>query len=357
MNYLAVIVLYCVEKFSNERSIQAIFNLLKGKKSAQTIQDAVWFSLRQLFSQFPMLSESEFQSSIQQLKRNGFIERKETDIFITELGHNFLTKQLMSSPIPKQLDGIRFYHIDQIFWQRLSLLIQTLSHLNYNESRFYPVERNFHTQQWVKNWLIQNGSQYTKKELVKSFSLELLYLMEIIEQQMDPNIFIYRLTNRREPGFTPNQIASLLNMDIYYYHLCFQSFLHFMLSTIWHNKKDYPLLFQLIENDYRNIPLTKSAFTTYRLLQNGNTVEQISKIRRLKRNTVEDHLVEIALHDDHFEIDQYVPKELQRKIVSIINVLQTRKLKVIKSALPEADFLSIRLVLSRINGQLESPTV
>ena len=72
-------------------------------------------------------------------------------------------------------------------------------------------------------------------------------------------------------------------------------------------------------------------------------------------NTIYDHIVEIALHDDNFPIEPFVSREKQDEIFKAAEKLKTRKLKLIKEAVGEdIDYFQIRLALTkrhRSNGE------
>ena len=60
--------------------------------------------------------------------------------------------------------------------------------------------------------------------------------------------------------------------------------------------------------------LTFSTEKTYALLKQGYSVTDIMSIRKLKKSTIEDHLVELAIHMKEFSIDPYVSFEKQKQI-------------------------------------------
>src|SRR5690606_37294425 len=123
--------------------------------------------------------------------------------------------------------------------------------------------------------------------------------------------------------------------------------LHYMIETIWNEQEKFSLLHTLIEN--RQMMLTSSSEQTFQLLNQGYSIDEIAKIRRLKRSTVEDHLVEITLKDSSFSIDTYVSTDVQRKILDVTYNNKERKLSVIKQRVPEAEYFEIRLVLSKFS--------
>ena len=103
------------------------------------------------------------------------------------------------------------------------------------------------------------------------------------------------------------------------------------------------------DNDQSKITLSSSSWETYKFLKNGKSIEEIAQLRKLKKNTIEDHIVEISLIDSTFSIDHFVVPEVQKQIVEVVQQLHTKRLKTIKEHLHNVDYFAIRLVLSKMN--------
>ena len=95
---------------------------------------------------------------------------------------------------------------------------------------------------------------------------------------------------------------------------------------------------------------------TFRLLEKGFSLEQIAQIRQLKLSTIEDHLVEISLHDHSFLLDEYVKKEHRVEIEKAVQKLKTKQLKKLKEFLNNENisYFHIRLVLTKIGDHVET---
>lgn len=348
MDYLSTLILYCANRYKGERSTNAIKYMLQGKQSIQTIQDTVWYSLKALFGTLPELSDYAFTKSVTTLEKLGYITFNHKSIIVTNAGKNQLNQVLIKRPLPLNLNGWDFYRLENPFWQRITLLVQIFSNWLRNERKFYPIERDYATQKLIKHWLIEKSNSYEKKQLALSFYKELYTILQKSEDNNEqPNLLVWRFTGYKNPGYTSSQIAEKISMDEIYYLLAFRSTLHYMIDTIWNERSDFPLLVSLIENELGEHELTNSGKLTYQLLRNGKTIEEIAKLRRLKRNTIEDHIVEITLKISSFSINQYVPLDRQKQIIAIANRLQTRKLQKIKEQLTDVDYFAIRLTLSK----------
>jgi predicted DNA-binding protein YlxM (UPF0122 family) len=100
--------------------------------------------------------------------------------------------------------------------------------------------------------------------------------------------------------------------------------------------------------DHLNTPkMTQSSQTTWELLQQGRTVEDVAVRRRLTNSTMEDHLVEIAMDAPTFPLALFVDTAQHEEIRHIAQQLKTYALKRIKSAmLSDVSYFQIRLVLA-----------
>ncbi|MFD4817206.1 helix-turn-helix domain-containing protein [Peribacillus butanolivorans] len=349
-NYLQVIILYAIKKFQGERSIYAIYHMLQGKKSSQTIQDAHLFGLTNIFGTIPRFTRQQLNQNIQLFHEHNFIEiTDKTDAYIISgQGGRKLTDYLKKNPFPTSLNGWKYQNITPIFWGRLNLLIQTISHIVHNERRFYPIQRNPKIQCFVKEFL-QNNRQ-DRGLIAQHLYEELISLLEL-QSNLKRDIFILKLTGVNRIGLTFEQIAKRKDVEEEYVRFTFLDSLHQMLAEI-EQVTDYPILASLFSDWQRsgNPHLTHSTQTTLRYIQAGKTLFEIAEIRRLKVNTIEDHLVEIVLSDKSFPIAEYVSHEDEGEITAAIKELNTKQLKAIKQEVDnkQISFFQIRLVLAKL---------
>ncbi len=115
------LVLNLLHLFNEERTVSAVFHLLRGKRSGQTIQDVGIFRLHEYFGILPKLNRKQFDEQIDQLIEQQYITiLPENRYFITESG---LTS--LKQPIKISFDGWHYRGNEHIFFARLSLIVQT----------------------------------------------------------------------------------------------------------------------------------------------------------------------------------------------------------------------------------------
>ncbi|AGT32565.1 Rrf2 family transcriptional regulator [Geobacillus genomosp. 3] len=341
--YALVLLAHCLRRFDGERTLAAVYHLFSGKKSAQTLQDSRWFRLEPFFGTWKNVTMAELETAVRELTERRLAAPGGNRTYrLTEAGKQWLDGREMS--LPRHLNGWRYHDIDRLFWQRLSLVGQTLSNLVYGR-RFTPICRDERTLEWVKQYLLANGSRQT---LTASFYEELIRLLEAVSEE-EATVFTLRLTSAARIGWTAEQIAAYLQTDALYVQFQFRNVLHYMMTEAEAGRA--PLMAELMAG-LAPVQLTQSARKTYEWLQKGKTVEEIAKFRRLKRSTVEDHIVEIAANVPGFSIAPFVADGKAVSIQAAARALGTRKLKDIREALGgAASYFEIRLVLAKEVGR------
>ncbi|MBA9027237.1 helix-turn-helix domain-containing protein [Peribacillus huizhouensis] len=350
-NYFDMIVLDCIRIINGERSVYAILHMLKGKKSSQTIQDVHLFGLTKLLGTLPDLTRRQLEITVDHLLQSGLISTLPQNGYymITSIGQELLKQHLDKYPFPETLNGFRFQNRTQTYWSRLSLLIQTISHIIHKQNRFYPIQRNFQTQTWVKRYLALN--RQNRAEIGRHLFDELSMLLEK-RPEKERDIFVKRLTGIDRIGSTYSQIAKELDDDEWHVRYLFLGTIHFMLQKMDDTSGEYPYLNSVGKDIQGNshIQLTNSTQMTLKYLKAGKSLEEISYIRKLKRSTIEDHIVELAYSDPQFNISRFMTPKIAEEIRVASKTSRTKQLRAIKEIVDnsEISYFQIRLVLAKV---------
>lgn len=92
----------------------------------------------------------------------------------------------------------------------------------------------------------------------------------------------------------------------------------------------------------------KSHMETYNMLQNGISLEQIAKERKLKMVTVQDHIIRCAAEGYKVDWSLFIKPEHEEIILNAVNDIGSSKLKPIKEALPpQIDYMEIKSVICK----------
>lgn len=345
-----IFLLYCFRQLQGDRTISSIFHLLTGKRSTQTLQDAKLFRLENYFGIYPTLERSQYLNVLRDLNKQEYITVSDQQVILTSKGESYLEHYAHMLGEIKHLNGYRYSTESTVFWERLLLYIQTVSNLLYNENRFLPIIESEPTIQWVKKYY------YHHKNHLKDHFHALYEDIVTIFSKLPSNhrdIMTSCLSGYQLFGKTKSQLADSFHLTEHDIHLIMENSLHFMLRDIWNEKESYRVIKDFIPIKRESSkPLTESAQITLKYLENGFSIKEISFKRNLKISTIQDHIVEIAVMDSEFPITTFVSEDLQQIIIEVIKKMKTRRLKVIKEALPPmVDYFMIRLVLAKYDGK------
>ncbi|WZY01197.1 helix-turn-helix domain-containing protein [Bacillus sp. FSL W7-1360] len=340
-------ILWIMLSFRGERSLSAVYHLLQGKRSIQTIYDAHLFQLQRYFGLFPQLSRNILDNHLQVLEQQGYIQMKENDYTLTEKGHTYTMSWRLAHPYIDTIDNWRFGHLERTFWQRLVLLCQSLSHLALHKS-FVPIVQTFSVQRFVKGYI--RSSSKTVDDLCKQLYEECFTLLSQVAT-LQAELFVRQLSSAHHIGATLEQLAHLYGKPVDELFVRHKSTCHFILKHVLANKHEYPSLSRLITEEDMQLPMATSTEKTAELLEKGLSIREVAHQRRLKVTTIEDHVVALALLNASFPIDCYVVPEKQEQILRVSELEKTLKLKTIRQALNEkVSYFEIRLALTRKEG-------
>ncbi len=341
--YLLLDLLHTIK---SNRSPAAIYHILTGKKSSQTIQDLHVFQLHIYYRLLPNLSRQAFDEVINQIVDEGlmtWINKK--DYRLTDEANAYLTTNA---------DTAHYFHslaqpIDesskQIFIDRFYLTIQTFTHRVMNERGFIPVTDDVTIQAFVRQYYHAHKDQLPN--WLES-CYEQLYEALKAYPEIDRHIFLDRLSTYDHSGRSLQQLMDCYETNEANIRLT----LRLIERDLFHRSQQAPsYLADLLpsgKNNQRNHPLmTRSAQKTHQLVMRGYNIDELIQLRQLKRGTIEDHLVEICTLDDHFKLSDYVTDKKIAMIESYLSKRKTQKLGEIKRTLPEeVSYLDLRLVFA-----------
>ena len=147
---LSSILLTIISRIDGERKIYAGLHLLRGKRSGQTLQDVEYYGLKEFFGILPKLSVEQFDEAAKQLVDFGFVlTMDDSFVKLTEQG------RIEAAKIPTYyFNGWDYRGREMIFYGRLSLAVQTVSHFKVGEKSFMPIQKDRDIQYFVKTFLL-----------------------------------------------------------------------------------------------------------------------------------------------------------------------------------------------------------
>lgn len=343
------IILRSADHINTQRTSSAIFHLLQGKRSIQTVQDAYLFGLDRYYRLMPSLNRSKFDHLIKNLITKGLLTEKTKEnkqfIRLTPEGKHFLEQQSFSF---HYFNGLRYFERDYIFYKRLLLIIQVLTNQYKQNNSYIPIVDDRDVQSWLKQTYHKIKDQ-TEQYLTFLYDDLHTLFTELPENKV--NLIIDRITSYDHIGLSTHQLSEKYKLTYDDVLLHIQATVHQLLNLILDHNFNLKVIPTLVDDLPQIHRMTKSARKTLNLLKKDLTIEQICHIRRLQKSTILDHLIEIAWLDQRFVIDQYVrPAEL-KEIKRAIRQTNSLQLKTIKEEVGDhLSYFQIRLGLSRLKN-------
>lgn len=343
--YLVYILLQIIEKLNGERSLNAAYHLLKGKRSGQSLQDVKLFDIESFFGITPKLTESIYEGTMKKIAENDWITIAQNGLVqLTTQGRKY-----MDEGPSFHFNGWDYRGKEHLFFKRLSLFVQTISHLQQRERSFLPIQKETDIQQFVKAYFLRHrsdGIEQMRNRLYEEFHH---VFRQPTMREEHKQMVVYRLTGHNDIGWTWEQLATEMKLDIVTVRLLFVEALHMMLDTVL-TSNEYAILKSLAQHIRVTSYLTDSALKTMYLFQQGDSLNTIAQKRDLQMSTIEDHLIEIAMHSPTFPYDKFVEASAIQSVLNKVEELQTVRLKVLKNAFPELTYFQLRLIVTMKEG-------
>ena len=346
MTQINLLILKCFTRIKNERTIYSVYHLLNGRSSIQTLQDAHLYELTELYGIYKKLTLKEFDEIIAELEDKQLIQQLDQTKYylVTHKG----LKLVENTPLQNQFNGLLYEQISDEFYQRLSLFIQVWTNSNQKNANYIPVIDNYKTENFIKQLYI-NRKKLIQQDLKQLYE-ELTILLEKTPEK-HRLYYIDRFSGYDHYGLSIPQLAQKYQTDQHTIQLSLTAINHFIIKHTLNNPTRFKIIYLLISTLSMNNKLTKSASQTNKLLKKHTNLESIARIRDLKLSTIYDHLVEIALYNPNFPINDFVSMSEQEEIINYVKNNNSFKLKEIKDNVSgEINYFQIRLVLSMMSS-------
>lgn len=197
-----------------------------------------------MFGIYKSLNRNEYDREVAKLLQADLIQEiHENTYLLTPKGKMQLHTWEEGYAFPAHLHGLHYGELGETFWKRLSLIIQTVSNLQQNNTKFIPIQQDTEIMVWVKRFL--TGMPYRRSELAKRLWKEIHNLLgkcDVIEA----TIVTYRLTGYERIGCTLRQLAEITKRDIFRVYFLFWGTIHFLIQEVRDKENEFPLLAEII---------------------------------------------------------------------------------------------------------------
>ncbi|NGQ94614.1 hypothetical protein G3578_05395 [Brevibacillus sp. SYP-B805] len=353
--FLQLIALSGMKPLAGERTLQALYHILRGRKANQTSQDVHLFRLYPYYRLFPQLSKEDWEEIVAALLDKNLIQPKQMDVpktsfVVTQKGEEVLREGMARCRLAVWFEP--FHRLPEAggwippFWLRLHLMVQTVSQLLAQAPSFYPLVQDRQVQSWVKQQLAEKNE---RQRWMSELHGELYSLLAPLPAEVQP-LIVRQFAGAGQTGLTIRQLAVIRRQPPSLILIQWRYGLALMIERLLGEEKSrFPLLSRLIAVEKgSSLSVSRSALETYKLLKRRLGLDEIARIRGITRNTVEDHLVEIALHCPEWDASPFLQPADRMRILAVSDELQTHRLRKIKDRLGEEySYLQIRLALAQ----------
>ncbi len=347
---------FCLSLYSKKHPVKpsTLYHILVGKRTASILFKAHSYHAINFFSIFPYLQREQYDEMMQLFISKGWIKAKKADedFYLCEKGKKEIESYFSKHFYPTRLNQLTQGKATKEFWEKIIFLTQVLSELRYKNNHYLPIEKEFKTQLWVKKWLKRN--QLEKQELAISYGKEWIQVLKEMDA-IDAEMIVSQLTGHEKIGKTSTQLAAKYGVEPIEIAFLLQNAIIQLMEKVAENKEKYPffyLVYQECVGD-RFSSLSQSTKITAHYLEKGLSVEKIAVKRKLKLNTISEHVIELAIIFPDFKVSSFMPQDEYERLNGLFNSHEEITYEELTSRMPSAPFYWYRLIQverSRVRG-------
>lgn len=322
--------------------IGTLYQLLIGKRTSSILCYGHFYNLLPFFGLLPKLDKKVYQRSVTSLSKKKYLTVEGEKAGITTEGKSYL-----SGGNTINYDKINHFAYGkswQSFFDLLLFSTQVAAELKAENSSYLPIENNSYKHFQLKKWLVHQLEKQSKEGFIRGFSSEWHQLVDVLPD-LEGKYLTNQLTGAGVIGKTYHQLGNLLELDELELLLFHTHCIHWVMTIVAANQAAYPImhsLYQLVRRPNYN----QSAYQTYQQYMRVKKIEPLTELRRLKKSTVLDHLIEFAIIDSKFSYSDVLTPE----VIGIFTAIEERypdfrdwKISVIQESYPRISFFEMRL--------------
>ncbi len=293
------------------RRIKVVENTLTNRRTVSNLFWAQQYGLLRWTGAYRRLNREQFEKALQNFANHGFLQLANDQVKLTSKG---VVEQEELREHCYQPSFYSWYWLANVnkIEERLLLAVQVLSELTHHQRRYVPVSSSAYQLQWIRNWLYRElrRTPQLNQELLK----ELMIVGESLASQdhRAANLFSYMLVGFQSSGWTLNDASQSLHNELIETQFIKTDI---MLAVGAFAANSRGVLHRLLADLLSDGPLSRSVERTMALFNRGLTFAEIAQHRRLKVNTVREHLLEAAIVEpDSYSWLDLIPKTVRHQL-------------------------------------------
>lgn len=296
-----------------EVRISQILHTLRGKKTPSMYYLTEINQWHHGFSIAKRMEEKDIKIIVQAAYQEKWLRKKEKGFQLTPLGKEIVDEYFESHYYPEFVHSFNNIDVYDAFWERLQLFSQVFSEYSYHNMNYTAVIKEPKHQEKIR--MLFQASQGNKTEVLKKWTKEQYFIFENLTEEK-ANLLVNSLTGHQRIGKTRSQLAAEFAMKKDEFNFYLRDSLAEVIQLIHHYPNKLVITRQLLkatQEDYY-FSMSESTYRTFKMLEKGKKISEIARLRRIKENTVKEHLLEIAFVLDEFPIKAFVPSEFYQSL-------------------------------------------
>ncbi|MEI5992588.1 helix-turn-helix domain-containing protein [Candidatus Enterococcus mansonii] len=308
-----------------------LYHLLKGKRTSSVLLYGFFYNNLPFFQLFPELSETQYNKIINELAEKHLLRLNSNgDAQITAKGQQVIA----SNQQYMWLDNYRLGRTDEAIWRLLQFTVQVVSQLSYSNKHYIPLEQSPLYQNQVKMYI----KSMPKAKLIERIKQEWQEIFSALSTE-EANFFARQFSGYKQIGKTSFQLLDMENKAFDRF-LIKKDRIHHLLKVIQklpNNSFLKELIRPLLKQNENN-----SMNETRKYLNKHFSLDELALQRGVKRSTVQDHLLEVALTND-FPFERFISNETVNFLDNFKPPYQEWDYRSLKQTKPEFDYFEFRL--------------
>ncbi|OEG14996.1 hypothetical protein BCR23_11490 [Enterococcus quebecensis] len=309
-----------------------LYHLLKGKRTSSVLLYGFLYENLRFFHLIPELSETQFNKNITELVQRQFLVLDDGgEAKITAQGKEIL---LQHENYFIWLDNYRFGKTDETIWRLLQFTVQVISHLSYADKQYIPLEQSPLYQKQLKMYI----KSMPKNQLIQTVKQEWTQIFLCLPKE-EADFFAKQFSGYQQIGKASFQLMDT-KRTAFEKFLLKKERLHHLLQTISKMSEDSFLkkfIMPLLKQNEN-----KSMNETRYYLNRDLSIEDVAKERRMKKSTVQDHFMELALTSE-FPFERFISNNTCHYLNNYSGPYQEWVYRSLKQNNPELDYFEFRL--------------
>lgn len=336
---------YILSYFHTEEVVRLsqIFHVLRGKKTPSMYYLTEINHWHHGFSFVKRIEKADLKKTISPALTDYLLLKKDDGFILTKKGNELVKEYFKRHYYPKEIKNFGNIELYIPFWNRLQLFTQVFSEFSYKNTNYLAVIKNPNHQEKVRQLFQVTGGKIDR--VVLQWIEEQSLIFEKLEEEKADFLANF-LTGHKIIGKTRTQVANQLNLLDYEINFYLRDILEEIIELLIKNQKKLALtykIFEGVQSEYF-MSLSKSTFETYQMLKQGYPIQKIASVRKIKENTVKEHILEIAFVVPGFPVENYVSKSIYSNLYNQFTEDKNMSFKEALSNNEDLEFYQYRLV-------------